>query len=438
MVQPQSLFAKIWNAHAVVRRGTAALLWIDRHWLLEGGTPPHAPPPRRPDLTFATADRPSATADPVAGGPIERMAPNDPRRGIVHIVGPEQGLTLPGLTIACADAHTASHGAFGCLGLTIGSSEAAHVLATQTLWRERPMQMRVTVTGRIGPQVGAKDLILAILARLGPDGAAGHAVEFAGPAIAQLSMPSRMTLCNMAVEAGAWTALIAPDETTFAWLRARPRAPAGRLWRQALLDWHALATDPGTWFDAEVTLPAETVQPMVTWGTTADTALPVGAAVPDPRTLADPAAARRVAAQIAAMDLYPGQPLARIALDRVFIGSCTNGQIEDLRAAAAVLRGRRTAIPGRVVPGSVPVQRQAEREGLAGIFTHAGLTWDEPGCSACAGVGGVAAGERWAATTGHAFPGWQGRGPRTHLMSPAMAAAAALTGRITDPRPVTA
>jgi 3-isopropylmalate/(R)-2-methylmalate dehydratase large subunit len=458
-----TLFDKIWNAHVIVREGAAALLWIDRHLLHEGDSrafdllAQSGRKLRRPDLTFGTADRfvSSSTQQPrgldlQAPAPVAKLRANakihafdtmdltDPRRGIVHVIGPEQGLILPGLTVACADSHTSTHGAFGCLALGIGTTEAAHILATQTLWRRRPRLMRITVKGTRGPFVSAKDLILGVVARIGSAGAAGHAIEFAGRAVTDLSMEGRMTLCNMAVEAGGWTALVTPDETTFAWLRARPRGPHGRAWDSAVSDWRKLTSDPDARFDAEVLLDAATVPPLVTWGTSPDTALPVTDRVPDPALAPNATAADHISSQLAAMGLVANQKLEGLKLDRVFIGSCTNGRIEDLREAAAILRGRPAVIPGLVVSGSVPVKRQAEREGLDRVFTAAGLVWGEPGCSGCIGLNGdvVPPGERCAATTSRNFVGRQGPGSRTHLMSPAMAAAAAITGMIADVRKV--
>jgi 3-isopropylmalate/(R)-2-methylmalate dehydratase large subunit len=463
MTESLTLFDKLWNAHVVAQRDGAALLWIDRHWLNDASASTFdalaetGRSLRRPDLTFGTADHfvPSVPRDaPGAGsavaGPLVRLRDNarrygfdamdlnDPRRGIVHLVGPEQGLTLPGLTVACADSHTATHGAFGCLGISIGRSDAAHVLATQTVWQVKPAQMRITLRGMLGSGIAPKDLILAIIARLGAGGAVGHVIEFTGSAVAAMGMAGRMTLCNMAVEAGAWSAVIAPDDTAFAWLRARARTPKGRAWDQAVHEWRTLVTDPDARFDAEVAFDATPVEPMVTWGARPDTALPVSGRVPDPATEPDRVLADRVATQLTAMGLEPNQPLVGIRLDRVFIGSCTNGGIEDLREAAAVLYSRTAVLPGLVVAGSVPVMRQAEREGLHQVFRASGLTWGEPGCSACIGLNGNALpdGERCAATSSRNGLGRQGPGSRTHLMSPAMVAAAALTGTITDVRQV--
>jgi 3-isopropylmalate/(R)-2-methylmalate dehydratase large subunit len=462
MNPPRSLFEKVWDAHAVLTGpdGTT-LLWIDRHLVHEGsfhgfGMLERAGRSlRRPDLTFGVADhyvpshpRTRPVADPEAAGLIARLSANaarhgfdvmgmdDPRQGIVHVVGPEQGITLPGLTLVCGDSHTATHGALGALAFGIGASEVAHVLATQTLWQRRPKLMRINIEGRLQADVSAKDLILAVIAEIGAAGAVGHAIEFAGPAVRALSMEARMTLCNMAIEAGSRTGMVAPDETTFAWLAGRPRAPHGAAFAAAVEDWRGLATDPGARFDREVSLDGGAVAPMVTWGTTLDTALPATARVPDPAAAPDAAARARLADQLAYMNLRPGTPLAGIPIDQVFIGSCTNGRIEDLRAAAAVLRGRRAAVPGLVVPGSVPIRRQAEAEGLDRVFTEAGLTFGEPGCSMCTGINGdyVPPGARCAATSNRNFVGRQGPGARTHLMSPAMAAAAAVAGAIVDPR----
>ena len=460
----QTLFDKIWNPHVVVARDDGTnLLWIDRHLVHDGGFHGfdmlhHAGRPlRRPDLTFGVADHyvPSHTrslpiADPEGAALVARLSANarrhgfdsmgidDPRQGIVHVVGPEQGITLPGLTLVCGDSHTATHGAFGTLAFGIGASEVGHVLATQTLWQRKPKRMRITVDGVLGPHVSAKDVILAIVARIGAAGAVGYAIEYAGSAITALSMEGRMTLCNMTIEAGSRTGMIAPDDTAFQYLHGRPRAPKGALWDSAVAAWRQLPTDDGAVFDTEVALRAADIAPTVTWGNSLDTALPVTDRVPDPAAAPDAASANRIAAQLTYMGLTANQPLEGVPLDRVFIGTCTNGRIEDLRAAAAILRGRKAAIPGLVVPGSVPIKQQAEAEGLGRIFTDAGLTWGEPGCSACTGMNGdyVPAGQRCAATSNRNFVGRQGPGSRTHLMSPAMAAAAAVTGTITDVRRV--
>ncbi len=466
MSEPQSLFDKLWSAHEIVRRADgAALLWVDRHYLHEGSFHAFTQIEGRghavaePELTFAVADhyvptrdRGSAIADPEIAAMVRTLEANtstngislfglgDARQGIVHVVGPEQGLTLPGLLIVCGDSHTSTHGAFGAYAFGIGASEVAHVLMTQTLWQRKPKRMRVTVRGRTVAGVGAKDIALAVIAEIGADGARGHAVEFAGSAIAALSMEARMTLCNMSIEAGGRCGMIAPDATTFAYLKGRPYAPQGPAFDQAVEAWSALATDPGAAFDREVALDASAIAPIVTWGTTPDDALPIGANVPDPARESDPVRAKYFREALHYMGLTPGQKLAEIAIDRVFIGSCTNARIEDLRAAAAVLAGRVSKVPGLVSPGSTPVKRQAEAEGLDRIFRAAGLEWGESGCSMCLGLNGdrVPPGERCASSTNRNFRGRQGPGARTHLMSPAMVAAAAVSGHLADVRPLIA
>jgi 3-isopropylmalate/(R)-2-methylmalate dehydratase large subunit len=457
MAEPRTMLDKIWNAHAILTRddGTA-LLWIDRHYVHEGSfhgfevLRAQGRSLRRPDLTFGTQDHyvPSRDqrgpiADPEAAGLVRGLRANaaeygfdlfdvgDARQGIVHVAAPEQGLTLPGLTIVCGDSHTATHGAFGALAFGIGASEVGHVLATQTLWQRRPRSLRIWVDGRLHPHVSAKDLILAVIGRIGAAGATGHAIEYAGPAVRALSMEARMTVCNMSIEAGGRCGMVAPDETTFAWLAGRARAPKGDAFARAVDAWRELPSDDGCTFDREVALDAAAIAPTVTWGTSPETAVPVDARVPD----ADDAATR---AQLDYMGLLPGQPLLGTRLDRVFIGSCTNGRLDDLRAAAAILRGRRAAIPGLVVPGSAAVKSAAEAEGLDRVFADAGLAWGDPGCSMCVGMNGdlVPPGERCASTSNRNFRGRQGPGARTHLMSPAMAAAAALAGSIADVRQV--
>ncbi len=457
---------KIWDAHAIAARGDGqALLAIDRHYVHEGsfhafGMLDHAARRlRRPDLTFAVADHyapssprpgpvPDFTIDPELAGMMAQLRTNaaghgiplfdldDPRQGIVHVAMPEQGLTLPGLTIVCGDSHTSTHGAFGALGFGIGASEVSHVLATQTLWQRRPRTLQVWVDGALGPHVAAKDLILAIIARLGAGGATGHVIEYAGPAIRALGMEARMTVCNMSIEAGARAGLVAPDDTTFAWLHGRPRAPSGAAWDAAVAAWRSLPSDADAAFDRIVHLDAAAIVPIATWGTSPETALPIDARIPDPASEPNPARRAGLLAQLAYMGLRPGDTLDGTPVDQVFIGSCTNGRLPDLRAAAAVLRGRRAAVPGLVVPGSTAVKREAEAEGLDRVFQEAGLRWGESGCSMCVGMNGdlVAPGQRCAATSNRNFEGRQGRGARTHLMSPAMAAAAAVTGRITDVR----
>ena len=463
---PQTLFDKLWDAHEILARedGTS-LLWIDRHFVHEGShhaftqVAARGAQVARPDLTFAVADhyvptrgRAAAIADPAIRAMVRRLADNaqahgiglfgldDPRQGIVHVVGPEQGLTLPGLIVVCGDSHTSSHGAFGCIAFGIGASEVAHVLMTQTLWQRRPKRMRVRVDGGLGPGIGAKDMALAIIARLGPGGAQGHAIEYSGSAVRALSMAGRLTLCNMSVECGARCGMVAPDEATFAWLRGRPAAPEGAALAAAEQAWRALPSDPNCTFDREVALDAAQIAPLVTWGISPEQALPITARVPDPAAEPDAARAAQTREALAYMGLTPGQKLTDLGIDRVFIGSCTNSRIEDLREAAAVLAGRRGAVPGLVSPGSSQVKRQAEQEGLDRVFIAAGLEWVDSGCSMCVGMNGdrVAPGERCASTTNRNFRGRQGPGARTHLMSPAMAAASCLTGHLTDVRPLLA
>jgi len=462
MTEPLTLFEKIWRQHRVVERDDGqALLWIDRHLCHEGSF--HAfdklarsgRPVRRPDLTFAVADhyvptrdRAAGARDPEIAAMIRILADNaaghgirlfgldDPDQGIVHVVAPELGLTQPGITLVCGDSHTSTHGAFGALAFGIGASEVGHVLATQTLWQKRPRTLRITVDGALGAHVTAKDLILAVIARIGADGAAGHVIEYAGDAIRALPMEARMTVCNMSIEAGGRAGLIAPDDTTFEWLHGRRYAPKGRDWEVAVAEWRGLASHPDAGFDREIAIDGGAVAPTVTWGTSPEHALPVTGRVPDPA--AEPDAGRRATLEkaVAYMGLTPGMPLTGIAVDRVFIGSCTNARIGDLRAAAAVFDGRRAAVPVMVVPGSSAVKRQAEAEGLDRVFAAAGAEWLDSGCSMCAATNGdmVAPGQRCASTTNRNFQGRQGPGARTHLMSPAMAAAAAVTGRITDVR----
>ncbi len=466
MSEPQTLIDKLWSAHEITRREDgAALLWVDRHYVHEGSFHAFAQMRARggslaePGLTFGVADhyvptrgRDRAIADPEIAAIIRNLDANaranhiklfglgDPRQGIVHVVGPEQGLTLPGLLIVCGDSHTSTHGAFGAYAFGIGASEVAHVLMTQTLWQKKPKRMRVAVSGRATAGVGAKDIALAVIADIGADGAQGHAVEFAGSAIAALSMEGRMTLCNMSIEAGGRCGMIAPDATTFAYVKGRPYAPIGAAFAEAVEAWSVLASDPDAEFDREVALDAGMIAPIVTWGTTPDDALPIDGRVPDPAREGDPVRAKYLRDALDYMGIAPGKKLTEIAIDRVFIGSCTNARIEDLRAAAAVLSGRASKVPGLVSPGSTMVKRQAEQEGLDRIFRDAGLEWAESGCSMCIGINGdvVASGERCASTTNRNFRGRQGPGARTHLMSPAMVAAAAEAGRLSDVRPLLA
>jgi 3-isopropylmalate/(R)-2-methylmalate dehydratase large subunit len=455
------MFEKIWARHVVAEGpGGHVLLYVDRHLLHEGTTAAFGRLARsgrrvrRPDLSFATADHYVLTSPgtPTADDEIRNMVQaldrhtreqrivyfgvGDARRGIVHVIGPEQGLTVPGITLVCGDSHTATHGAFGALAFGIGSSEVEHVMATQTLWQRKPMTMRVAVEGRLGPGVGAKDVILAIIARIGAGGGVGHAIEYAGSAIRAMSMDERMTVCNMSIEAGARAGMIAPDATTFGYLEGRPFAPKGEAWRQALASWTALPSDPGASFDREVELAASEIAPTVTWGTSPQDALPITGRVPDPAGVGDLGRRESMARALAYMGLQPGTPLSGLAVQRVFIGSCTNSRLDDLRAAARVAQGRRAVVPAWIVPGSGLIKRAAEAEGLDCVFRDAGFEWREAGCSMCVGMNGETArpGERVASTSNRNFEGRQGKGARTHLMSPAMAAAAAVTGRLTDVR----
>ena len=461
----RTLYDKIWDAHLVRDvPGETPTIYIDRH-LVHEVTSPQAfeglrnagRKLRRPDLTLAVADHNVPTKDRAQGIAdaqsreqvatleknardfgVEYLAMDDIRQGIVHIVGPEQGWTLPGTTIVCGDSHTSTHGAFGALAFGIGTSEVEHVLATQTLRMPKSKTMRVTVAGALPPGVTAKDMALAIIARIGTAGGTGYVVEYAGEAVTGLSMEGRMTLCNMTIEAGARAGLIAPDETTFAYIAGRPRAPKGAAFEHAVMYWKTLRSDPDAVFDAEVTLDAGDIVPMVTWGTSPEQALPVTGRVPDPAAIADEAHRAAVERALDYMGLAAGTALTDVTVDRVFIGSCTNGRIEDLRAAAEVVKGRRVAphVGAMVVPGSGLVKAQAEDEGLDEIFIAAGFEWREPGCSMCLAMNAdrLEPGERCASTSNRNFEGRQGRGGRTHLMSPAMAAAAAIKGKLADVR----
>ncbi|MFL4983641.1 MAG: 3-isopropylmalate dehydratase large subunit [Xanthobacteraceae bacterium] len=457
-----TLLDKIWAAHAIlVRPDGATLLSIDRHLVHDGSSnafralKERGLGVRRPDRTFATPDhyvptlrRDLTASEPHRRGMIEDLdahaaASNvtlfglsDRRQGIVHVVGPEQALSQPGMIIVCGDSHTATHGAVGALAFGIGASEVAHVLATQTLWQKKPKNMRITIDGTLAPGVHAKDVILAIIATISAAGATGHAIEYAGSTIRALSIEGRLTICNMSIEAGARAGMVAPDETTFAYLKGRPYAPEGADWDKAMAHWTSLTSDADAQFDREVRLDAAEIAPMVTWGTSPETAAPITARIPDPASASDAARRDMMQRALAYMDLKPGTPLADIAIDRVFVGSCTNSRIEDLRAAAGVADGRRTVIPAMIVPGSGLVKAQAEAEGLDVIFKRAGFEWREAGCSMCVGMNGdlVAAGERCASTSNRNFVGRQGKGARTHLVSPAMAVAAAVTGKLTDVR----
>ena len=461
----KTLYDKIWDAHLVsATPDETSVLYIDRH-LVHEVTSPQAfeglrlggRKVRRPDLTLAVADhnvptthRAAGIADPESAQQIATLESNtrefgieyfpmsDIRQGIVHIVGPEQGWTLPGTTIVCGDSHTSTHGAFAALAFGIGTSEVEHVLATQTLLMNRAKNMRVTVNGKLPLGVTAKDMALAIIAKLGTAGGTGHVIEYAGEAVMALSMEGRMTLCNMTIEAGARAGLIAADETTFAYVAGKPRAPKSASFEAAVRFWRTLKSDDDAKFDAELSLDAADIPPMVTWGTSPEQALPVTASVPDPAGVSDDGVRAGLERALAYMDLTPGTALKDVRIDRVFIGSCTNGRIEDLRAAAAIARGRKVAshVGAMVVPGSGLVKEQAEQEGLDEIFLAAGFEWREPGCSMCLAMNAdrLEPGERCASTSNRNFEGRQGRGGHTHLMSPAMAAAAAIAGHLVDVR----
>ena len=465
MSTPLTLFDKLWSSHEIVQRDGESLLWVDRHYVHEGSFHAFSRLAERgaavaePALTFGVADHYVPTrgrGKPIPNPEIARMVSQldknaadqnitlfglkDRRQGIVHVVGPELGLTLPGLLIVCGDSHTSTHGAFGAYAFGIGASEVAHVLMTQTLWQKKPKRMRITVDGKLSEGLGAKDIALAIIANIGADGASGHAIEFAGSAIRALSMEGRMTLCNMAIEAGGRCGIVAPDATTFDYLKSREFTPTGAAFDKAMQDWGELKSDAGANFDYEVSIDATAVAPFVTWGTSPEDALPIDASVPEPTLESNPERAKYIRGAIDYMGLAPGQKLTDIAIDRVFIGSCTNARIEDLRAAAAILANRVSRVPGLVSPGSSSVKRQAEEEGLDRLFRDAGLEWADSGCSMCVGINGdlVASGERCASTTNRNFRGRQGVGARTHIMSPAMVAAAAVSGHLTDMRPLMA
>ncbi|HIJ39138.1 MAG TPA: 3-isopropylmalate dehydratase large subunit [Rhodospirillaceae bacterium] len=465
MAKLRTLFDKIWDSHLVdVQDDGTCLLYIDRH-LVHEVTSPQAfdglrvagRKVRHAEATLAVADHNVPTTDRSQGIAdeesriqvqtlednarafgVEYLPMDDIRQGVVHIVGPEQGFTLPGTTIVCGDSHTSTHGAFGALAFGIGTSEVEHVLATQTLVQSPAKNMLVRVDGPLPAGVTSKDLVLAIIGRLGTAGGTGYVIEYAGEAIRALSMEGRMTVCNMTIEAGARAGLIAPDQVTFDYLMGRPRAPKGAVWEAALAYWKTLSSDPGARYDAELVIDATELVPMVTWGTSPEDVLPITASVPDPADIVDGAKRAAVERSLAYMGLRPGTPLEQVAVDAVFIGSCTNGRIEDLRAAAKVMENRKVASGVRVlvVPGSGLVKEQAEQEGLDQIFLAAGAEWREPGCSMCLAMNAdkLTDGERCASTSNRNFEGRQGRGGRTHLVSPTMAAAAAVTGRLTDVR----
>jgi 3-isopropylmalate/(R)-2-methylmalate dehydratase large subunit len=464
IVTARTLAEKVWDAHLVRREdGEPDLLYIDLH-LIHEVTSPQAfdglrlagRTVRRTDLTLATEDHNVPTdlilgpiADPISRIQLDTLRANckefgvrlhsmgDANQGIVHVVGPQLGLTQPGMTIVCGDSHTSTHGAFGSLAFGIGTSEVEHVLATQTLPLRRPKTMAVTVDGPLPDGVTAKDLILAVIAQIGTGGGQGYVIEYRGEAIRALSMEGRMTVCNMSIEAGARAGMIAPDETTFAYVQGRPHAPTGADWDAAVEAWRELVTDDGAVFDKEVHINASALTPFVTWGTNPGQGLPLGASVPDPASYDDPAERDAAARALEYMGLTPGTPLRDVAVDVVFIGSCTNGRMEDLRAAADILRGRRVAEGVRVlvVPGSMQVKATAEAEGLDKVFSEAGAEWRSAGCSMCLGMNPdtIAPQQRSASTSNRNFEGRQGRGSRTHLVSPQVAAATAITGRLTAP-----
>ncbi|SDF77122.1 MULTISPECIES: 3-isopropylmalate dehydratase large subunit [Thalassobaculum] len=465
MATPRTLFDKIWQSHLVdVQEDGSCLIYIDRH-LVHEVTSPQAfeglklagRKVRRPDLTLAvadhnvpTSDRSKGIADEESRIQVETLEKNvkdfgvpyfpvlDVRQGIVHIIGPEQGFTLPGMTIVCGDSHTATHGAFGSLAFGIGTSEVEHVLATQTLPQAPAKNMRITVEGKVPEGVTSKDVILAIIGKIGTAGGTGHVVEFAGEAIREMSMESRMTVCNMTIEGGARAGMIAPDETTFAYLKGRPMAPKGGEWELAVEYWKTLPSDEGARYDKEVVLKAEDIIPQVTWGTSPQDVVPVTGHTPDPAAESDPGKKASIERSLAYMGLAPNTPMTEVKIDKVFIGSCTNGRIEDIRAAAAIAKGRKVAdsVYAMVVPGSGLVKEQAEQEGLDVILKEAGFDWREPGCSMCLAMNAdkLEPGERCASTSNRNFQGRQGPGGRTHLVSPSMAAAAAVTGHLSDVR----
>ena len=465
---PGTLFDHIWDQHTIlVRPDGATLLHVGRHLIHDGsragftalqekGLKLHSP-----ERTFGTPDHYVSTHAstlaaidvPYRREMVSSLTENarkhgftlfdlgDARQGIVHVIGPEQGITLPGLLMVCGDSHTATHGALGALAFGIGASEVSHVLATQTLWQSsRPKSMRITVDGKLGMGVTPKDVILAIIAKISASGGTGHVIEYAGSVFREMSMEGRMTVCNMSIEAGARAGMVAPDETTFEYLKGRPFAPKAADWDRAVAYWRGLVSAPDAVFDAEVHLDGSAITPMATWGTSPEQAGPVGGVIPDPADAPDAERRGSLERALEYMGLQAGTKISDIPIDRVFIGSCTNSRIEDLRIAASVAKGRKVVVPSLVVAGSGLVKQQAEAEGLDVIFTEAGFRWGEPGCSMCVGMNGdtVEPGQHCASTSNRNFVGRQGRGARTHLVSPAMAAAAAVTGRLADVRQVMA
>ena len=463
--QALTLFEKIWAPHVVMEREDgASLLYVDRHLVQDGsapafemlhqrqlkarvpsrafGTPDHYIPTLGRDLNSIQDPEKRAMAraleDDCEKHKIPYFGLSDARQGIVHVIAPEQGLSQPGQLIVCGDSHTATHGAFGALAFGIGASEVAHVLATQTLWQRQPLTMRINIEGTLGKGVSAKDIILAIIGKIGAAGAVGHVIEYTGETIRKLSMQERMTVCNMSIEAGGRAGMVAPDEKTIEWLKDKPFAPKGAEWDAALLRWRDLFSDSGAVYNHVVEMRAAEISPMGTWGNSPEDVVPIDGTVPYAVNCDNSVKRKSIENATSYMGLTPGQKLTDIQIDHVFIGSCTNGRIEDLRSAAAVVKDRQVAIGVQawVVPGSGLVKRQAEQEGLDQVFLNAGFQWREPGCSMCLGTNGdqVPAGQRCASTSNRNFVGRQGPGSRTHLMSPAMAAAAAVTGRLTDVR----
>lgn len=460
---PRTMLGKIWDAHEILRHPSGpSLLYIDRDMIHEGSFHAFADlkrrglMPRRPKQIFGVADhyvptRGRALADaasPAIATMIETFDANmewgglrhfglkSREQGIVHVVAPEQGITLPGLTIVCSDSHTSTQGALGAIAFGIGQSENAHVLATQTLWQVRPKTMRVTLDGLLPQGITAKDVMLFLIGRIGAGGAGGHAIEFAGQAVRNMSIEARLTLCNMSIEAAARLGMVAPDEITFDYVRGRTFAPSEQEWDVALSQWREVPSDADAEFDREVHIDGSKIAPMVTWGTSPEDAVAIDGRVPEPASFEGEEKRKAAARSLEYMDLAPGTPLDGLKIDRVFIGSCTNSRIEDLRSAAAILKGRKSVVPAIIVPGSTEVKAQAEAEGLARTFQEAGFEWRDSGCSMCAALNGdfVNPGERCASTSNRNFVGRQGPGARTHLVSPAMAAAAAITGRLTDVR----
>jgi 3-isopropylmalate/(R)-2-methylmalate dehydratase large subunit len=460
----QTMFEKIWNAHVIAEQDGNTILYIDRHLVHEVTSPQAfdglrmAGRPTRctratyavPDHNVPTKNRDKPIADPISAKQVDTLRQNckefgitlfdldDERQGIVHVVGPEQGLTLPGSTIVCGDSHTATHGAFGALAFGIGTSEVEHVLATQTLQQQKPKTMKIEVRGVLAERVGAKDIILAIIGKIGTAGGTGYVLEYCGEVIRALSMEGRMTLCNMSIEAGARAGMVAPDEKTFEYLENRPYAPKGEEFDRAVSFWENLVSDDGASHDKELILTAEDILPQVTWGTNPAMVTDIHGQVPDPASIEDVNERRAIERALIYMDLKPNTPIVEIDIDRVFIGSCTNSRIEDLRNVASFVKGRKVnpKVHAMIVPGSGLIKNQAEQEGLHHVFVEAGFEWREPGCSMCLAMNEdiLQPGERCASTSNRNFEGRQGRGGRTHLVSPILAAAAAITGHFTDPR----